>query len=241
VVQETLPITGADLEEPAVERSRGQLARVASVAIALSYALLTHLGNAAVAGQASTPLTIRLDLQPYEQITGATAGNLADGPYPALVIGTAIPPGRGRVHVLHGNGRQYDEVWVSTNDVGVFESATIRDVNNNKRSDLVTLWRGGQGGYLDVQIFEWEGSTYRKLWQLAGFEMGGQLTQGASLGIRRIDDFGNVELVVRAPSVRPGESTLGPVHHQVSIYRWNAAKRTFVLYTRFVETEKSYN
>jgi hypothetical protein len=123
----------------------------------------------------------------------------------------------------------------------MFESAMIRAVTNNKRNDLVTLWRGGQGGYLDVLIFEWDGRTYRKIWQLSDLEKEGQLTQGASLIIRRVDDFGGVELVIRAPNVQPGESSLGAVSHQVSIYRWNAATTTFLLHKRFVDAEKSYD
>src|SRR6266851_3881718 len=165
---------------------------VVFVVAVLSYVILGLHGGAATSSQVSTPLVIRLDLQPDERITGATAGNLEDSLFPAFVIGTAIPPGYGRVHLLHWTGKQYERVWVFRNDTGVFESAMIRDVTNDKRNDLVTLWRGGQAGYLDVLIFGGDGRTYRKLWQLSGFEREGQLTQGASLTIRRVDDFGDV-------------------------------------------------
>ncbi len=173
--------------------------------------------------EAATPIrpTIQMQLDHGEILLSAVVGDLTDSLEPALVFGTVLPDGRCRIRVLHWQRDHYETVWAFTREAEV-DAPIIRDIHNHRLGDLITLWRSGSGGYLDILIFEWNGRTYREIWDLAPFENDGQLMQGALLTIRRIDQVGNVELIIRAPNVRPGESTLGPLPHQVSIYRWDA-------------------
>lgn len=196
----------------------------------------------ALAAEPKSPrrLAIQLSLDSQEWLWGAAAGFLTETPDPVLVFGTVLPMNRGRVRVFHWNGTRYQQVWVHTSELGGFDGATIRDVNNNRRDDLVTLWRAGSGGYLDVRIFEWNGRVYQEIWDLSRFSGKGQLLQHAGLTIRRIDNVGNVELVIRAPNVKPGESALRALPHQVSIYRWSPRERTFVLFRRFVDSQRNF-
>jgi hypothetical protein len=192
--------------------------------------------------EAGTPIrpTIQVQLEPGEKLGSAVVGDLTGSLEYALVLGTLLPGKRGRIRVLHWQKDHYETVGTFTDEAGSIDSLIIEDITGHRRGDLITLWRSGQGGYLNVLIFEWTGQNYRKIWDLAPFEKGGQLTERALLAIRRIDQIGNVELVIRAPNVRPGERTPGPLPHQVSIYRWDARKQTLVLFKRFVDPSRTF-
>lgn len=219
----------------------------------VGYALLTTVGISAAVysvahqmmrglAEAGTPIrpTIQVQLDPGEKLASAVVGDLTGSLEYALVLGTSLPGERGRIRVLHGQRDHYETVGTFTDEAGFIDSLIIQDITGQRRGDLITLWRSGQGGYLNVLIFEWTGQSYRKIWDLAPFEKGGQLTERALLTIRRIDQVGNVELVVRAPNVRPGERTPGPLPHQVSIYRWDAHQQTLVLFKRFVDPSRTF-
>lgn len=220
-----------------------QLRHVAYALVALGATLVMSYGvhqmSKRESADASSPnvLSIEMPLASNEVLWGTAAGDLTGGPQPEIVIGTLLPLDRGRVYVLHPQDGKYRPAWTFTHEAAAFDSAIIRDVNADRRNELITLWLSGQGGYLDVRIFRWDG-TYRLLWQLPQDQA--QLTQGAQLSIRRINIVGGVELVVRAPNVKPGESTLGALPHQVSVYRWDPSKRTFVLFRRFIDPRKSF-
>jgi hypothetical protein len=193
-----------------------------------------------LSGLGATPPGFSIDvaLDPGEILVGAAAGLLVAGGDPVLVFGT-IRNGGGNVRVFHRRGNRYSEAWRFTNDLGGFDSAIISDVTNSHQYDLVTLWRGGNGGYLDVRVFEWRRGTYRELWNLYRHVKDGQLTEGAGLLIEPIDNYGNVQLVVRAPNLPQGSGAHGPVAHQVSVYRWDATKQTFRLFQRFIDSKPS--
>ncbi len=191
-------------------------------------------------GATPSSLSVDIALDPNEILVRAAAGNLAPEGDPALVFGTRLRDGGGRVHVLHRRGNRYSEVWQFSNPLGGFDSSIIIDVNNDHRDDLVTLWRGGNGAYLDVRVFEWGEGTYRELWNLYQHVKDGQLTQSAGLLIEQIDAHGNVQLVVRAPNIPQGSRAHGPVAHQVSIYRWDSKKQTLTLFRRFIDTRPSW-
>lgn len=209
---------------------------VAVVAIVV-HALPGPLWQSAVSKRVHAA-AIQLPWEPQEFLWGAAAGNLTGNIDPALVFGTVLPGDRGRVRVLHQRGGVFREVWSYTHDAS-FHSVIIRDVDSVQPEELITLWTRGQGAYLDVRVFQWTGQTYREIWNLDQYGRGRQLTQGAHLLIQRVDLFG-IQLVVRAPNVAPGASTLGALPHQVSIYRWDNQKRSLVLFRRFVDTQKTF-
>lgn len=186
-------------------------------------------------------VVVRVSLGASERIVGAVAGDLTDTLTPAIVVGTSIGADKGRALILHEVKGRYGLKWQFMNSSAVFDGAMVRDVNNNRRQDLITLWRRGQGGYLDAMVFEWDGRTYRSIWELLPNERRGQLTAAATLQVKRIDAEGGVEVIIRAPNVLPGASTLGALPHQVSIYRWSKSAKTLVLYRRFVERDRSYD
>lgn len=194
--------------------------------------------------RARTPrqLAIQLQLEPDELLWRVAAGNLSYGLQPALVFGTLVRGGGSRIRVLHWQDGHYKKVWTFTHPFAdEIHELIIRDVNNDHRDDLVTLWASGSGGFLDIVIFEWNGQTYEEIWNLDRHVKDGQLTAAASLSIRRLDSHGNVELVVRTPIAnahqKPG---LFAQPHQVSIYRWDALKKTFALFKRSVDPSRTY-
>jgi hypothetical protein len=191
-------------------------------------------------GARASTLTFELSLETGERLIGAAAGTLVNPDDDPLIIGTLRREEGGRVHVLHRQGNRYKEVWQSSQAYGTFDEATMRDVTSHGRPLLITTWRNGQHAHLDIRVFIWDGRTYRETWDLAQFIDGGQLTDNAELLIQRYDKRGNHQLVVRAPIPPPGERPLDPLPHQVSIYRWDDVKRSFSLFKRFVDLQKSW-
>jgi hypothetical protein len=211
------------------------------VATSTAVSFAPHIvGRGSAEAPAPMQLAIHVQLVPGETLSTAAAGDLTGGFEPALVLGTQLPGPHSRVRVMHRQGDRYETVWTFTSDAEGIDSLIIRHLHNNAPNDLLTLWRSGSGGYLDMLIFEWNGRTYREIWNLDQFVKGGQLIQRAKLATRQFDSYGNVELVIRAPNIHPGDTTRGPLPHQVSIYRWDARKQTFVLFTRYVDPNKTF-
>ena len=215
------------------------------------YALLTVLATCAAIYTAAqmnyvagapipTQLKIQVELDPGEKLLAAAAGNLTGSFEPSLVFGTSLPDARSRIRVLQWQKGHYETVWAFTEGADNVDLRITSDVHNGWRGDLITLWYSGAGAYLDVRIFEWNGRTFQETWHLPSFKENGQLTQGASLEIRPIGSAGNIELMIRAPNVLPGASTHGLLSHQVSMYRWDTRRQTFVLFKRFVDTNRSF-
>lgn len=188
------------------------------------------------------PRAIQPELQPNEMLWRAAAGDLNSSLQPALVFGTLLHGGGSRIHVLHWQDGHYKRIWTFTHPFSdAIDELIIRDVNNDGRNDLVTLWVSGSGGFLDVVIFEWNGQTYEEIWNLDRHVKDGQLTAAASLRIRRADSYGNVELVIRTPITEADEKPgLFAQSHQVSIYRWDVLQKTFVLFKRFIDPGRTY-
>jgi len=185
-------------------------------------------------------LRFELSLEPGEKIAGAVAGNLTNIAGDALVIGTWTDEGRGRVHILSQKRDHYEQVWSSAGSYGNFAGATIQFIGRQAQPVLITEWRNGNRGYLDVAAFKWDGRTYREIWDLYKFIDGGQLAQAAKLQVQRFDDSGDIQLVIRTPIAKPGEGAFGTLPHQVSIYRWDNKPQTFALFKRFVDPQMSW-
>ena len=131
--------------------------------------------------EAASPNRLRfeLSLEPGEKIAGAVAGNLTNIAGDALVIGTWTVEGRGRVHILSQKGDHYEQIWSSPGSYGNFDGATIQFVGRQLQPLLITEWRNGNRGYLDVAAFKWNGRTYLEIWDLDKFMDGEQLTLSA--------------------------------------------------------------
>ena len=72
-----------------------------------------------------------------------------------------------RVAVLHWQRDHYETVGTFADEARRIDSLIIQDITGHRRGDLITLWRSGQGGYLNVLIFEWNGQNYREIWDLS--------------------------------------------------------------------------
>ena len=198
----------------------------------------------AIAGAGTAAqLTIVLPLDPGERSSGnAAAGNLTGNlAKPVLAFGTILSDHRKRIRVLHWQRDHYQAVWTFTNpyhDEGLV-SLQIRNIRRFS-ADLVALWEAGSGHALGAQIFEWNGRTYREIWNLDKFVREGQFTILAWLQIRPIlpSEFG---LVIRAPIVKSYETRHDALPHQVSVYRWDGGQHTFTLFKRFVDPAKTFD
>lgn len=207
-------------------------------------AILTALIGCARVPPGTTPsaqapqsrvVTVELSLAADERIDGAAAGDLdADGA-PELAFATSLPGGRGRVMLLRPSGSRYQLTWQAREDLGSFRAIAMNDATGDGLPELITSWIAGSGGYVDIRIFRWDGRRPVEVWRLATLEATGQIRRAASFRLRPYDTHGNVELVVRAPSVASGGRTLGPVAHQVSIYRWSSKTGTLVLHRRYID------
>lgn len=184
-------------------------------------------------------VTIQLSLDPGEWVFNSAAGNLTGNiTQPALAFATILP-GYSRIRVLHRHGDHYETAWTYT-DQQERVSVGVSYTHDPFRANLIISWDSGTGHVGDTQILEWNGRTYQQIWSLyQAAKENGQLGMGARISFRQMGPHGEVGLVIRAPIVESYERRHDPLPHQVSIYRWDAHKQTFVLFKRFVDPAKT--
>lgn len=145
----------------------------------------------------------------------------SDGEYEIIV---ALQPrgDLGCALVLDWNGSKYIKYTINDFESGYYD-LIVEDINKDGNKEIITSWKGGSGGFLDVDVFIWKDKKYELIWRAESLYHG-------RYRIKDIDGDGIKEIITERSAFEKSlflECNAGPHLDYADTYKWE--KQTYIL------------